>query len=148
MSRYSESFGLRVEPEEAEEVCREAVAGLGWRVLESRPGRIVIKEVTPRVTSFTWAAKIRVDITAHDEGTALEVVGSVAGVGPIQSGHLKGQLGAFRNHVEVIAGQRAKSGSEAPVVSEELSNLAQLHRDGVLTDEEFAQAKKQALGPA
>jgi multidrug resistance efflux pump len=62
---------------------------------------------------------------------------------------LRGQLGALKNKIDLAAQDAtASDGSGAAGVVEisgELERLAGLHQSGVLTDEEFAQAKAQLL---
>jgi hypothetical protein len=132
----------------AEQACRRAISELGWRLLEDDGRRLVVKEVSPKATSFTWAAKIEVLVEEDDGGAALLLNGSITGMGPVQKGHLRGQVGALRNKIGLAAHDAAADGrtDQGPgEISGELERLAGLHRSGVLTDEEFAEAKRQLL---
>jgi len=109
-----------------------------------------VKEVSPKANSFTWAAKVEVVVQEAGSGSEVLLNGSITGMGPVQKGHLRGQLGALRNKIDLAAQDAAtdhagNAGGGAREISDELERLAGLHRGGVLTDEEFAQAKAQLL---
>lgn len=44
-TKHSEGFELQATAADAETACREAVAEIGWRILDQSPGRIRCKEV-------------------------------------------------------------------------------------------------------
>lgn len=80
---------------------------------------------------------------AHvDVGLALEAAGNavLAGTGT--------SSGPFATNAQEIAALPAKtaSASDSPSVAGRLRELAELQRDGILTDEEFAAAKAKLLG--
>jgi hypothetical protein len=133
----------------AEQACRRAISDLGWRLLEDDGRRLVVKEVSPKATSFTWAAKVEVVVEEASAGSEVLLNGSITGMGPVQKGHLRGQLGALRNKIDLAAQDAAAddgtAGGGVGEISGELERLAGLHQSGVLTDEEFAQAKAQLL---
>jgi hypothetical protein len=134
-----------VPPEQGEQIVRQAIADLGWRVLEDDGRRLVVKEVTPNSISFTWAAKIEVVISEEEDGfTEVALRGSIVGAGPVQSGHLRGQVGNLKNRIAAAGAAQAPAVATGGI-SGELQRLVQLHKDGVLTDDEFARAKAQAL---
>lgn len=54
-TKHSEGFELRASAADAETACREAVAEIGWRILDQRPGRIRCKEVAVSGMSFNKA---------------------------------------------------------------------------------------------
>jgi Short C-terminal domain len=120
-------------------------------MLDAAPGRMVCKEVSPQVTSFTWSAKLEVLIAEDEGGSFIQLNGSIAGMGPVQKGHLRGQLGALKNNIEVEAESHADAatpphGNAQLTVSEELEKLGDLHSRGVLSDQEFVRAKARLLG--
>jgi hypothetical protein len=133
----------------AEQACRRAISELGWRLLEDDGRRLVVKEVSPKATSFTWAAKVEIVVEEGGAGSEILLNGSITGMGPVQKGHLRGQLGALRNKIDLAAQDAAADDGDSRAgvgeVSGELERLAGLHQSGVLTDEEFAQAKAQLL---
>jgi len=77
----------------------------------------------------------------------VNIAGRISGWGPIQSGHLKGQVGKFINQLKVclhqVSQQQAQTlSNDLPI---ELKKLADLHKSGALTDDEFALAKQRVL---
>ncbi len=107
------------------------------------------KEVTPTSVSFTNAARLKIQIEEDDGGSLITMEGWGFGLGPIQKGHVKGQLGALKNRIVVATEAFEPPGQDQPDdefgVSGELEKVATLHRSGVLTDEEFAHAKARIL---
>ncbi|MET0557359.1 MAG: SHOCT domain-containing protein [Solirubrobacterales bacterium] len=79
-------------------------------------------------------------------GSQVLLSGSITGMGPVQKGHLRGQVGALRNKIELAARESVSNESNgAGEISSELERLAGLFESGVLTDEEFTQAKARLL---
>lgn len=147
LSRVQDSVILEVPEGGAQRACRRAISVLGWRILEDSERRMVIKEVMSSGVSFTWPAKI--EILIHEQGQAcrLELNGSITGLGPVQKNHLKGQMGALRNNIQLALEQRpAPSGeTDSGALASELERLLALREKGALSDEEFAQAKARLL---
>lgn len=149
MSKHRETLELDLAADVAEQVCRRAISELGWRILDDEGNRLVVKEVSPQATSFTWSAKIEVTIQENGRWSEILLNGSITGMGPIQKGHLRGQLGALKNKITVAAQNATDDHESAPRgndLSSELARLADMHESGVLTDDEFAHAKAQLLG--
>lgn len=86
-------------------MCQEAVAALGWRVLQRGEAFLVCKEVTHEVMRWwTFPAKVEILLTGESsDATRVILKGSNFGFGPIQSGHLQGQVGNLRNRIELVA---------------------------------------------
>ena len=148
MSKHREEFDLYIPISEAVIACRKAVANLGWRVLEQSEKRLVCKEMTPQGTSFTWAAQVEIALTRESsDRTKVTLNGSIFGLGPIQSGHLKGQLGNLRNRIELASAESRRPTEDQPTISfvSELEKLAELHARGNLSDAEYQHAKAQLL---
>jgi hypothetical protein len=146
-----DDFDLLVSPEQALTLCRQAVADLGWRVLDQGPDFIRGKEVAASGLSFTWPAEVQLVVESEEPGvTTVYLDGKIFGLGPIQKGHLQGQMGNLRNRIELLASQpsalSASDGTRKGALSEELEKLAALKQQGVLSDEEFQQAKARLLG--
>ena len=149
MSKHRDTLELDLPAGAAEQACRRAISELGWRLLEDEGRRLVVKEVSPKVTSFTWAAKVEVVIKENSAGSEILLNGSITGMGPVQNGHLRGQLGALRNRIGLASQDVADDSNDGTgdgEISGELERLAGLRGSGVLTDEEFAQAKARLLG--
>jgi hypothetical protein len=125
--------------------CRTAIASLGWLVLQQAGDHVMCKEAAPQATSFTWPAQIEISIQLHPQGTLISLFGSIFGFGSIQSAHLQGQIGNLRNRIEVELSQRRLQAHTTATLADELRKLAELHREGVLTDAEFEQAKTRLL---
>ena len=108
----------------------------------------MVKEVSPQSTSFTWSAKIEIAIQENGRFSEILLNGSITGLGPIQKGHLRGQLGALKNKITVGAQSvnPNQEGASSGDLSAELARLGDLHGSGVLTEDEFAQAKSRLLG--
>jgi len=149
MSRRKDEFFVELPKAEALDACKNAIAQIGWRIMEESPECITIKEVAIQSTSYNWPAKIGITMESGGSRTKVFLKGSVFGFGPIQSGHLKGQMGRFRNLLEVAAKQPAQGesspGNAPSSIGKELENLAELHSKGILSDEEFAKAKDKIL---
>ena len=106
----------------------------------------MVKEVSPNALSFTWAAKVEILVEEDPAGSEVLLNGSITGLGPVQKGHLRGQVGALRNKINLAASEAVPDeGGSVGKISDELERLAGLHQSGSLTDEEFAQAKAQLL---
>jgi hypothetical protein len=98
--------------------------------------------------SFNWPAEVDVVLSSPNASqTTVLLSGSVFGFGPIQKGHLQGQLGNLRNRIELIAQERSTRAPAAASVplSVELEKLAALRKDGILTEDEFQKAKQRLL---
>jgi hypothetical protein len=75
--------------------------------------------------------------------------GSIIGFGPIQSNHLKGQIGRLKNIIEIFAekeiNQINKINYNNLSISEELEKLSQLLEKGIIDNDEFQKAKKKII---
>jgi hypothetical protein len=147
MGTHREELVLDLRQSDAREVCREAVAGIGWNVLENNEVRLICSE-RANLTSFTGQAKVEIDLIPQTEDmTRIILIGSMFGFGPIVSGHLKGQVGDFRNRIQLAANKHsAPSNSFTNSLASELERLGDLKSKGVISDEEFNQAKARLLG--
>lgn len=151
-SKYRSELDLHTAVGDAMIACREAVRDLGWRILEQSETCLVCKEVTPCVTSLTWAAQVEIILTGGSADiTKVTLNGSIFGFGPIQSGHLRGQVGSLRNRIELASSKsnilQTLRGEKVdmPDVAEQIRKLAQLRDDGILTEEEFESKKAELL---
>ena len=117
-------------------------------MLEHHEWSLTCKEVSPSIIKFTWAAEVEVVLTRSTSlRTNVRLNGSIYGFGPVQSGHLKGQVGNLRNRIEVISSKKLEAvAGQQGGISDEIAKLKQLHQDGALTDEEFRLAKAKLLG--
>ena len=151
MPKYEDELVLDLSSEASWEACREGVTSLGWALQGEGEGYLACKEVgnpAPWVSGH-WAVQVEIVVTAEPSGsTRVAIYGSNWGWGPIQSNHVRDQVTKLRSRIDSIAGKRAASGrgQARQAVSSELEKLGQLHAQGVLTDEEFRDAKRRILG--
>lgn len=152
MSTFQQRIKVQLSIDEVMTVCREAVASIGWRVLESGRTRLRCKEMSVQFTSFNWPAEVTIELTTHEPKTMITLNGSIFGFGPIQSGHLEGQVGNLSNRIVIGLNKIIQSMKEShlnqqqgsPLISE-LERLSGLREKGAITDDEFQQAKKKLL---
>ena len=144
MPRHSEQFVLSSTPGAAMAQCRLVIGQIGWEVRSTSADSIKFKE-RGAATSFTWAAEITLTVRADESGSSqITMDGSIAGFGPIQSNHLKGEMGRVRNLVETMA-SAPEQGQPSHSLAGEIERLVQLRTSGVLTDAEFEDAKRRTL---
>lgn len=150
-TKLNDSMMLNIPLSETLSICRKVVADLGWRVLEQDQTRLRCKEVAVSGTSFNWPAEVELILSSLNQSqTSIYLNGSIFGFGPIQKGHLQGQLGNLRNRIEIAVQEKTDEqqrhiGSTGGSLGAELEKLASLHKQGILTDEEFQMAKKRLL---
>lgn len=112
-------------------------------------GRFVCREgSTADLLRGTWPVQVEISLSAGSSSVLTKVVanGSNFGFGPIQKNHLKGQMGNLRNRIELRASEGitvVPQSSES--LTSEIERLAELHVQGILTDEEFRRAKERLL---
>lgn len=116
MSQHSERFVLEVPLEQVYAASQRAVAEMGWRVFNQQGNLLVIKEVASKTTSSTWPVEIQVRLTPIAQGTGVEVSGSNFGFGPIQTNHVRGQVGSFINRLRVCLQQLQ---AQQPIVAQQ-----------------------------
>jgi hypothetical protein len=157
MPTHSEEFTLNLALGEGMQVCAEAVATLGWRVIEQSMTRLKCAEVKTQLVSFTWPVQVEIVLKGEPSGgTRVALNGSTFGLGSMQSGYLREQVQNLRHTIEhTVSRKTAKpvestpapeSRSEAAVtLASQLEKLAQLHASGALSDQEFQQAKQRLL---
>lgn len=157
MPTHSEEFTLPLSLVETMQVCAEAVATLGWRVIEQSMTRLKCAEVKTQLVSFTWPVQVEIILKAEPTGgTRVALNGSTFGLGSMQSSYLTEQVQNLRHTIEhTVSRKTAKPVESAPesqshaaaagTLATELEKLAQLHTSGALSDEEFQQAKKRLL---
>ena len=100
--KYDEQIDIPVSVEIGLTICREAVSELGWRVFTNGNNHITCKEICPEITSFVWPVQIEVVLTSIENDTCrIYLNGTIFGFGPIQYGHLRGQVGNLHNKILV-----------------------------------------------
>ena len=151
-TKVEDRIDTNISAENAISICRKAIAEIGWRVLNQSENRIRCKEVAVSGVSFNWPAEVEIIISSSSPSSAtIFLNGSIFGFGPIQKGHLQGQIGNLRNRIEIAVQEALKHPSaEASInspgsLAEELTKLSSLHKEGILTDEEFRKAKERLI---
>lgn len=159
MPTHSEEFSLQLSLVESMQTCAEAVATLGWRVIEQSMTRLKCAEVKTQLVSFTWPVQVEIILKGEPSGGVRVVLnGSTFGLGSLQSSYLTEQVRNLRYTIEhTVSLKTAKPAENAPApesqshaatagtLASELEKLAQLHASGALSDQEFQQAKQRLL---
>ena len=102
-TKVEDRIDTEVSAENAISFCRKAVAEVGWRILDQSQNRIRCKEVAVSAISFNWPAEVEIIIFSNGpSSTTIFLNGSIFGFGPIQKGHLQGQIGSLKNRIEII----------------------------------------------
>ena len=149
MSKFRDELHIPLPSDKAGAVVRQAVADCGWGIKEQGPGRVVAR-VGFGATRNPSSIEV---LTRDDQGAGSLVVlnGRILGVGPIQKGHLKAEVGKLANAIKVAVASAQKD-APAPGVevarstmADRLRELASLRDEGLLTDDEFAEQKAKVL---
>ncbi len=157
MPTHSEEFTLQLSLGETMQACAEAVATLGWRVIEQSMTRLKCAEVKTQLVSFTWPVQVEIILKGEPSGgTRIMLSGSTFGLGSIRPGYLTEQVQNLRRAIEHTVSRKSAKPPEsanaietrsqaAGTLASELEKLAQLHSSGALSDQEFGQAKQRLL---
>lgn len=104
MSRHEESFQIPWSPEQAKQLCAQALTSLGWPITSDLGHGLVSTESFQ--LGFTWPATMQVLLNYGDGGMSLVTVNaSNFGFGPIQSSHVKGKVRQLRERIEEMGHQ-------------------------------------------
>lgn len=151
-TKIEDRIEVSIPEENTISICRKVVADIGWRILGQSKNRIQCKEVAVSGISFNWPAEVEIIISSNSPSSSTILLnGSIFGFGPVQKGHLKGQIGNLKNRIEIKVDEETnnsntsnnKGSSES--LSDEITKLAALHKKGILTDDEFQSAKKRLI---
>ncbi|MDP3114514.1 MAG: SHOCT domain-containing protein [Candidatus Cloacimonadaceae bacterium] len=148
MSKHQVEFVIPLSLEDSSAACREAIAATGWRVMEQTETRFVCKEISPQSTSLTNPSKVEILLMRKSSNeTNVVLNGSILGFGPFQSGHLKGQVGNIQNKIELFVKKTSPSSGDPSSISlaDELEKLHNLKTQGILSEDDYQQAKSQIL---
>jgi hypothetical protein len=104
MSRHEESFQIPWSPEQAKQLCAQAITSLGWPITSDLGHGLVSAETFQ--LGFTWPATMQVLLNYGDGGMSrVTVNASNFGFGPIQSSHVKGKVRLLRERIEEMGHQ-------------------------------------------
>jgi hypothetical protein len=113
MPKHSEQFNTARSPDETARACVEGLRALGWQVAQSGGG--LVANEAPNPLSMHWPAQLDIRFAPDaGGGTRVAVNGSIAGFGPLQSGHLKDAMGRFRAAAEQAASRTSARADAAP----------------------------------
>jgi Short C-terminal domain len=145
MVKRDSSFPISRSLNDVLRVCREVVAELRWNVLDQRSDGITCKQGNPSLAA--WPVTMRISLSQRTgEQTIVNLEKSCFGFGSIQSNYIMGQLGQFRNRIELRASQILADSNKSPnTLADEIQRLAELHKQGILSQREFEQAKTRLL---
>lgn len=146
MPKHQEEFQLQQPLEAVRLACKEAISDLNWRVFQETESHFWCKE-RQEVLSFSWRATFNLSLhEVSKDQTMVAVEAENFGFGPIQRGHLEGEVGKLRNKITVALEASEKlTHSQANDLSTEIERLADLRERGILSEEEFNTAKSRLL---
>ena len=146
-----QSIELTLSPASALRECQRAISSLTWEVLKQTDREITCKEMYPKNHDFLGVpmkpAKIQVSLSPSVGGTTVTVSATYGGF--IRVAHLEGLVGMFCNRVvaDLPATPQPAGRADSPdqSVVDRLERLASLRANGILSDDEFQDAKKRVL---
>jgi hypothetical protein len=156
MSNQSETVTVNLSAAEALSACRDAIGIVGWK--EAAPGqddRLVAKF---GFGLFSNPGLVEMLISEVGRESRIVLNASIKQFGPVAESKLKKQLAQIRSAIEasalkystsVVAPTSASSDEsvkEGESVEERLARLAQMHKDSLITDAEYAEQRKRVLG--
>ena len=101
MTRLRDEFLIELPLEDVSWACRSAISSIGWNIKSVEPHRIV-----PKVGVGLTRNPSKIEVLLSEEGethTTVTLNGSIGGIGPLQKGHLNGEMNRLRNAIEVAA---------------------------------------------
>ena len=97
MSKLSEEVQLNVPQAQAQQACSDAISKLGWKS-ETSGSAIVAK---PGMGLTKWPSKLTIGVAdAGGSASTVTIDGSIWGFGPVQKGHLRKDIEAFRGALQ------------------------------------------------
>jgi hypothetical protein len=152
MSKYNEKLNVNLPEKNVMEICKSVIAKLGWAVLDQSQNNIKCKETGKfDINKANFFAVVEIILRESNDNTEINLNGSVFGMGPFASKHILGEVTKVKNMIEVEINQfknnQGKSSNVVNIsVATELEKLASLHSKGILSDDEFKNAKNKLLG--
>jgi hypothetical protein len=104
VAKTSRSIELESAADPSEVACRDALRDLGWEVSEAHDGRLVATEDLARLRCIEGPIQLEVRmLPGPGDGTKILLEASMVGRGPIQSKHLREQIGALEGRIRRLA---------------------------------------------
>lgn len=140
MAKANSSVKLQMSASETLSSLQKVIREFKWDVLELGTSQVVVKVVQ---ASSLHPYKLRIEINPINESTTeLHIFGTMNAIGPGRT--IAALIGKLINALSVDAQEFAKNGKGGFV--DELTKLASLLEKGLITQEEFSQAKIKLLG--
>jgi hypothetical protein len=151
MSKYRDEFVLPFSLSVASTICQQALSESKLEVTNKSETLVVCEEHFS--FGFTNPARLEVILKVESAGSTRVIInGSNEGFGPVQSGHVKGKVEEIKNNILTEANEKGKAievqktGQIQSSLASEIEKLSKLREQGVISEEEFKQAKAKLLG--
>lgn len=143
MSRHEESFQIPWSPEQAKQLCAQAITSLGWAITSDLGHGLVSAESFQ--LGFTWPATMQVLLNYGDGGMSRVIVNaSNFGFGPIQSSYVKGKVRQLRERIEEMGHQGWRPPSQSNPQRQRQSPSPGSSRSGSPSPPAESQARPQS----
>ena len=144
MSRFSTEVRVNASVSEVLRKGQSILEEMGLLFEDRSMSMIVFKE-KPRFDPFN-PAEVEVHVRENSGDTVIELDGRNLGENPYQETHVKRLIFELMDRLEEDLPRNERQFlSGEPGIAEELEVLSRLHSQGILTDIEFARAKKKLL---
>jgi len=151
MSKDRDEFVLPFSLSVASVICQQALAESELEVKNRSEGLIICEEHVS--FGFTNPARLEVILKVESsDSTRVIINGSNLGIGPIQSGHVRGKVEEIKNVILAEANEKGKAidiqktGQSQSSLASEIEKLSKLREQGIISEDEFKQAKAKLLG--
>lgn len=124
--------------------CREAIARLGWRVASQDELGVVCEEVLQGGLSFTSPVRVEIRLAGGTDGpTRVFLSASNFGFGPIQANHVRKQVQALGEQIEVAAKHPPSTKRAVPLPRSVIINGQPLSDQEIRTLEQMYRVRLQ-----
>jgi len=116
--------------------------------MEDGTNRMVCREAVTQGTLSTNPVEVVINLYNFKDRTKFVLNGSVFGFEPIQSNHLKEQMGKLKYLISTCSNQFNSQNFKKNTITSlgnEIEKLAEMYSKGILSDEEFKKAKSKLL---
>jgi hypothetical protein len=152
MAQCNDVFDITLSIEESAEACEAAMQAMGWGLMQQAGPQFLVGEISvtfsgEAIWASAFSTSLLITLTSKTESrTTVKLEGQKREVPLVGGGALQNEMRNFRAYVEKAAKQieRDRQGQPGQMVSE-LEALAKMHQQGLLSDEEFQQAKAKVI---
>jgi hypothetical protein len=145
MSKFNDTFLVNLPVDKASLVCRNAISRVGWKILTESDRFFKIKNF---VGATTWPVTIEIRINSNGAQTEIELYGKCISMGPVQLNNVKNNVSNIKNSIIAFAGnmqQQIPNATAQNSISDDIQKMAELNRQGIISNEEFNSFKKKLL---